>query len=374
MTGHGGNQPVTVGPHELPGYRTFEFTWRGERTPQFEAIFTTFGLHPVRHTGPAFAYLTVIRFDALLALQMTTRPATYAWIRDCPEARRRYGFLLASQGSVSLTANGVTSTATEGGILAAAPSAGDVTFEAHTEATFVFVSFDANEVRPFSMSGTGTTTVELPKPVFRAVHDYLAEATKSPPSTSPRESEVLRSLTRNVALSLVRAAAPAGQHGGLVERASAVIEANAPSASFTANDVARELGVVRRTLDRAYAREGLSISDKLRLQRARRARQLLIRHPSLSLRDIAEQSGFSSPQVMRRALDRYYEAAPAAIVAATKCEHLEHPSRRHSGWRRTHRRQPSRRQASWAHVNWTKSNWTQANWTQGKPRQQAGNS
>ena len=313
MTGHGRNQPVTVGPHELPGYRTFEFTWRGERTPQFEAIFTTFGLHPVRHTGPAFAYLTVIRFDALLALQMTTRPATYAWIRDCPEARRRYGFLLASQGSVSLTANGVTSTATEGGILAAAPSAGDVTFEAHTEATFVFVSFDANEVRPFSMSGTGTTTVELPKPVFRAVHDHLAEATKSPPSTSPREPEVLRSLTRNVALSLVRAAAPAGQHGGLVERASAVIEANAPSASFTDNDVARELGVVRRTLDRAYAREGLSISDKLRLQRARRARQLLIRHPSLSLRDIAEQSGFSSPQVMRRALDRYYEAAPAAI-------------------------------------------------------------
>lgn len=313
MTGHGRNQPVTVGPHELPGYRTFEFTWRGERTPQFEAIFTTFGLHPVRHTGPAFAYLTVIRFDALLALQMTTRPATYAWIRDRPEARRRYGFLLASQGSVSLTANGVTSTATEGGILAAAPSAGDVTFEAHTEATFVFVSFDANEVRPFSMSGTGTTTVELPKPVFRAVHDYLAEATKSPPSTTPRESEVLRSLTRNVALSLVRAAAPAGQHGGLVERASAAIEANAPSASFTANDVADELGVARRALDRAYAREGLSISDELRLQRARLARQLLIRHPSLSLRDIAEQSGFSSPQVMRRALDRYYEATPAAI-------------------------------------------------------------
>ncbi len=228
MTRHGGNQPVTVGPHELPGYRTFEFTWRGERTPQFEAIFTTFGLHPVRNTGPAFAYLTVIRFDALLALQMTTRPATYAWIRDRPEARRRYGFLLVSQGSVSLTANGATSTATEGGIVAAAPSAGDLTFEAHTQATFVFVSFDANEVRPFSMSGTGTTTVELPKPAFRAVHDYLAEATKSPPSTSPRESEVLRSLTRNVALSLVRAAAPASQYGGLVERASAVIEANAP--------------------------------------------------------------------------------------------------------------------------------------------------
>lgn len=316
---------MKVGAHELPGYRTFEFTWRGERTPHFQAIFTTFGLHPVRHTGPAFAYLTVIRFDALLALQMTTRPATYAWIRDRPEARRRYGFMLVSQGSVSLTANGMTSTATEGGIVAAAPSAGDLTFEAHTEATFVFVTFDANEVRPFSVPGTGTTTVELPRPVFRAVHDYLVEATKSPHSRDVRESEALRSMTRNVALSLVRAAVPSRRDGGILERASAVVEANAATPSFTANDVALELGIVRRTLDRAYAREGLSVSDELRAQRARLARQLLLRHPDLPLHDIAEQSGFGSQQVMRRALDRYYGSTPAGIRARHKVRTIDTP-------------------------------------------------
>ena len=378
MTRHGGNQPVTVGPHELPGYRTFEFTWRGERTPQFEAIFTTFGLHPVRNTGPAFAYLTVIRFDALLALQMTTRPATYAWIRDRPEARRRYGFLLVSQGSVSLTANGATSTATEGGIVAAAPSAGDLTFEAHTQATFVFVSFDANEVRPFSMTQTGTTSVELPRPVFRAVHDYLVEATKSPPSTPPA------SLKCSAAS---RATLPSRWCAQRHPRANMAVSWNEPQRpskrtpprprSQPTTWPTSSVSLDAHSTARMHARGSQSRMSSGCSGRASRAS---CSSDTPAFRFATSQSRADSRP--RRSCGEPSTATtrrhPPRSVAATKCEHLEHPSRRHSGWRRTHRRQPSRRQASWAHVNWTKSNWTQANWTranwtQGKPRQQAGN-
>nr|WP_244964317.1 helix-turn-helix domain-containing protein [Pseudoclavibacter helvolus] len=143
----------------------------------------------------------------------------------------------------------------------------------------------------------------LPRRSHEVTAIYIAPRVRSAPQ--PHSQRCPLAGARSGARESIRRARGASLSGDRGERP--------PSASFTANDVARELGVVRRTLDRAYAREGLSISDKLRLQRARRARQLLIRHPSLSLRDIAEQSGFSSPQVMRRALDRYYEAAPAAI-------------------------------------------------------------
>lgn len=313
MTSRPKTAAVSVGAHDLPGYRTFEFTWRGERTPPFRAAAHTFGFRPVRHSRPVYAHFAVIRFDAFLAAQMTTRPAVYAWTRDRPEARRRYIFLLITQGSVSMTTNGVTSAAVQGGTLAAPPSTGELRFEAHTESTFVVFTVDANEVRPLAIPGSGSTTVELARPVFRVMHDYLAEAAKSPPATDARDAETLRSMTRNIAVGLMRAAAPSAKQDGILERASAILEANAASLTFSADDVARELGVARRTLDRAYAREGLSVSDELRAQRARLARQLLTRHPDLHLDTVAQESGFASQQVMRRALERYYQSTPAEL-------------------------------------------------------------
>lgn len=245
---------LSGGRHDLPGYRIFEFTWRGEVTPQFESVFKTFGIRPSEHTGPAFAHVTVIRFDAFLAFVMTTRPARFGWIRERPEARRRYGYLLTTQGTAALTANGVTSVAPEGTAVAAPPSAGDLVIEAHTEAAFVFFSFDANEVRPLALPGNGTSTVELSRPLFRVFHDFLTEATKSPPFSDPRDADVLRSITRSVAISLLQASLPTTGRSALLEHATLLLEANAATPSYTANDVARELGVTRRTLDRPTQR------------------------------------------------------------------------------------------------------------------------
>ena len=94
-----------------------------------------------------------------------------------------------------------------------------------------------------------------------------------------------------------------GRVRGAVERATGGFR--------SLEEVASGLHVSTRTLKRRLAAQGVTYSDVLEEQRREKA-LLLLRSPSLSLDEIAEQLGYSDTSNFRRAFRRWTGVSPAA--------------------------------------------------------------
>jgi len=77
------------------------------------------------------------------------------------------------------------------------------------------------------------------------------------------------------------------------------------------DEVASALHLSTRTLKRRLATQGATYSDLLEEQRRERA-MMLLRSPTLSLDEVAEQLGYSDPSNFRRAFRRWTGLSPAA--------------------------------------------------------------
>jgi AraC-like DNA-binding protein len=77
------------------------------------------------------------------------------------------------------------------------------------------------------------------------------------------------------------------------------------------DEVASKLGLSSRTLKRRLAGQGVTYSDLLDEQRREKA-LLLLRSPTLSLDEVAEQLGYSDASNFRRAFRRWTGVSPAA--------------------------------------------------------------
>jgi len=97
-----------------------------------------------------------------------------------------------------------------------------------------------------------------------------------------------------------------------VERAIRLIEAGALDIA-TVDALAERLGIGPRHLTRLFARHldasPAQVAHTLRLQRAKR----LLDHTDLSIREIAERAGFSSPRRMTAAFSSLYGRPPSAL-------------------------------------------------------------
>ncbi len=101
----------------------------------------------------------------------------------------------------------------------------------------------------------------------------------------------------------------------LFEDAVAIIEAEYGS-ELTLDDVARRVATSRRQLQRAYAEAGSTTFRRhLTAVRMDRAAELL-RHPHLTVREVARRVGYRQPAQFAKAFRRRHGAAPSDFRAA----------------------------------------------------------
>lgn len=303
----------THGWQSLNGYQTYNCTFRGGRKRAMEEFVERSGLNIVGHTLPANAQFRSIRFDAFYTAYIHTTPMVISWEREYVTSRRRFMFVLVNSGNVEVrTETGSVSTPT-GAVAIVFPGSGKVHIEAKTPSEIVCFSFDKDEIRPIDLKPESVTALLSDSPVFRASYSYLCGIVHSPESAEIGSAQVLRELTRNVARALTLESSSTAPKENTLAQIQQQIELRYQSASFNVDKLAQEIGLSRRTLERACSDEGLSLSDEIRLHRTRHALHLILEQPGMRLQEIATESGFTSAEVMRRAFLRNYGSTPAQL-------------------------------------------------------------
>lgn len=101
-----------------------------------------------------------------------------------------------------------------------------------------------------------------------------------------------------------------------LDRARGLMLVNRANARYTADDVARELGVSLRQLQRVFAEAGSTPNAELRGLRAELARTLLTdpKYAPLAGTEIARHAGFTGSAAMRRALSAHAPATEPATA------------------------------------------------------------
>ena len=99
---------------------------------------------------------------------------------------------------------------------------------------------------------------------------------------------------------------------GLVYDALHVIEAD-PSRPLALDDVARDIATSRRSLQRAFAGEGITFREAVSVARMRRAKTLLAQG-GLPIYAVAERVGYRSKAEFTKAFKRHVGMTPSQYV------------------------------------------------------------
>ncbi len=309
----------------LSGYETFNFQLTGADRKSEQEMLSTTGFDIINQQVPAKTSVKGLRFNAFSVAHVHVTPMTVTWNRARVSARRRYMFVLVNRGTVQLRGAATTAIAPAGGIGLVYPGASQAVIEIKSDSEMVFFSFDQNEIRPLEIAAAGVGSLRTDSPVFRAAFAYITGVVDSPDDTNVGSSQVLRELTRDVARALALEASSTVPAMDSVAHARQIVERRYRSVAFSAGDIAAELGLSRRTLERACAEQEVSLADELRARRTRHARHLLPEQPHLPLHEIAALSGFSSVEIMRRAFGRYYGESPSMIRKAALAQSESDP-------------------------------------------------
>lgn len=294
-------------------YRRFDSEFRGERRRSHGEFLDSSGIEILDYAKPAYARLKAIRFDAFLAAHVQSRPMTVSWSRERMTARRRLMYIFVNKGTVEIRERGRSVSPLSGGVGVVFPGSGEVVVETTSDTEVLYFTFDASEIFPLKLEPDSLRTLSAGSPVFRVAYSFLCGAVHAPDCGDVTSAYVLRELTRDVARALALESSLAAPSLDTVERVRQVIERRYRSAAFTPEALAGELGLSRRSLERACAEKGFSIAEEVRAHRSRHALHLLLEQPELTLHEVAAASGFSSAEVMRRAFWRYYRSSPSAV-------------------------------------------------------------
>lgn len=106
---------------------------------------------------------------------------------------------------------------------------------------------------------------------------------------------------------------PAVERRMLLGRARDYIARHAVSPSTTPSVVAEQMGVSLRTLQKVFERDHSAVAEEILAARLTRARTLLERPSteSVSVRSVAERSGFRSASALSRAFAHHFGSAPS---------------------------------------------------------------
>lgn len=294
-------------------YAIYSFMYRGGLFGYEADLIRKLGIQFDRDGRPTALDIKAIEFDHFLVMHLVGSSRRIDWFRAGGAARRRHVFVFVNRGSLTVGAESGNTEVLAGLFAHIAPGAAPVTILPRGEIDVVTLSFDVAEVAPLVPAiAVGGVSVHR-SVVFRAVSSFLVGIAQSPPSRRLSDALALRALVREVARNLATEPSALPRTASTVELARQIIKRRYRSPAFKANDIGVELEMSRRSVERAFAETDLSAAGEVRRYRVRHAYELLVAGPPMTLESIASESGFSSPEVMRRALLREYGATVRSL-------------------------------------------------------------
>ncbi|WDH78693.1 helix-turn-helix domain-containing protein [Microbacterium esteraromaticum] len=263
---------------------------------------------------PRLLEFKAMRFSTFLISHLRTPAIHVRWSRARVTAQSRYLLIFANHGSVSIDGEADRWVSAGGGLGVVFPGDEPVDLQISEQSEAVLFAFDRDEIAPHILTPTNIGDIRPGTSVFRAAYAYLQAAVDVPRiADQPDEAtEVLRTLTREVARALMKAAITEHRSSDTFLRAQRTIDEHSVDPEFDVDALAAHCNVSRRTLDRLYEHQGLRPAQEIRRSRAQRAFPLLTASTSLTLDEVVAASGFRSVTTMNRALLAVYGVSASA--------------------------------------------------------------
>ncbi|PPG39284.1 helix-turn-helix domain-containing protein [Pseudoclavibacter sp. RFBA6] len=283
----------------FPGYRTQQFRIRGPLPPGVDKVLRA-GVDLRAPSGTATIEASLLRFDRYLIVRGESSPIDLVWKRERASAQGRTLALFLERGSLEVASNQRKLRLEAAQIAIVPPGAGPVVLHAGEKIAGVIFSFAASELAPlqarWSHSDGGV--------VREGVLALLDAVTKAPAVADLQSATSLRSLLRAAAHSLLVESTHVAnlRDTDTLALVRLIVENRFQVPGFSVDGIAREAGLSRRVLERRLQVGGSSAAAILRERRVQNAEALMREQPGLPAREVASQSGFSSPVTLRRAL------------------------------------------------------------------------
>lgn len=301
---------------ETPYYHSVSYATRGEEHLGDADTPALTGLQVAPLPGTSSSLFRAVIFDTHSVSVCQGQNVQFTWHRSERTEHQSLLFALVRRGNVEVaSATGSLSlTAHDIAFINTGNNSEAVTIRITHEGELVLLAV-APDAAP-TTEKLAPRSILLPESaMIRATSALLASATQSPPDADPEDVATLRELTLNTARAFIRASQPPLEPRDLAGRALELLETRFHSQAFSVDDIARELQASRRTLERAAASRGITMSDELSLLRTKHAESLLITEPTMSVAEAAAASGFGSAEVMRRAFQRHLKQSPTEVRA-----------------------------------------------------------
>lgn len=262
------------------------------------------------HCRGSASVMRLSRADVIVA----DGPAVLHWQRDKDPAGQRCLVALNVNGTLSIEGRARCWEARDDGSGACVllPSDDPLTIKITADTKTLFVMFDSAWIHPLvidqgaeNLQVEGSAAFAGAYAFFRAM---VAEKQRLGERFDEAEAEdFCREITRIVISRFLRADRDARS---LERRIRAAIDRRYPDPAVGCKEIAQEVGVSLRTLQRAFSGSGQSISEALRSARTQHAARLLERYPTMTRRALAATSGFNSITSLNRALTHAKRSAP----------------------------------------------------------------
>lgn len=246
-----------------------------------------------------------VRFRQFIVARIRGR-GSFTWTRESPTNHSRAVFLLAASGTMTASADGPHFHNLTDNVVVIAPSSGPVRFTVPHPADFVLFSFDTSIVPPFALDPNAIASLSSKSVRLRTVFSYLASLVDSCIGSEVDQSSALETMTRSAAITLVEAASAQNTKRDIVTAARQIFVAELDDPNLDASSLAERLDVSRRTLFRAFANAGSTLSDEIQRARVYRLVQALESDPTTPASTLAVLTGFGSSSKLSRAIAAIY--------------------------------------------------------------------
>nr|WP_315268854.1 helix-turn-helix domain-containing protein [Microbacterium lemovicicum] len=266
--------------------------------------------------APASGLLTVQEYRSAIVSAHRPRGPRWHWSPRTDVARTTV-MIFATEGRVALSPDLLDADEPAVGVLIHSTQQADIHWSEDARATVVWLDTDnvvdasvPEAPSPFALAGTPlnhgmltfASSVARRAEVQTRVSSYLVE-------------RLLVEMAYGVLLERVETEPPSLQSGRPSHRARMLLLLNRADPDYGVEDLARDLHMSMRNLQRLFAREGTSPAAALRALRLELAQSLLgdTQYDALSITEIARHSGFSNTAAMRRAFQAHGAKSPAEL-------------------------------------------------------------
>lgn len=303
----------------LPGLRGYENTFVG--TLPYDA-FESSGVFVRGHYQPAHSEVQLLRFNNFLVARLRTRPVVLEWPRTRLPARRRFAFILVNRGEIAFAGDSLKGSPSATGVGMATPGHEPLSIEVVDVTEMIVFTFDQDEISPLQANRIPSIKGVSRSPLFTATYHFLSRLLSQSLDADQMTANSIRELLRSFARALVVESTRENieEPDDLFDCIKELVSSRFSNLDFGPPEIARELGVSTRSLQRAAEKHGASVAKMLRAARAERARHLISTRPHLNLDVISKMSGFNSVGSMRRALLSTHGVTPKDVRASSTAE------------------------------------------------------